>query len=128
MKLLESIKSMFVKTEYLDSENSLSKFQKGALETATYPKNVAILYTTLGLAGEAGEVANKVKKVIRDNKGKFTPELKLKIADEVGDVLWYAATLSHELGFNLEEIARMNKKKLDDRAKRGTISGSGDVR
>lgn len=107
---------------------TLNEYQVLALETANYPREHEVIYPTLGLAGEAGEVADKVKKVIRDKNGKFTDEIKFEIAKEIGDVLWYCATLSYDLGFNLEMIAEMNYAKLKSRKERGVISGNGDNR
>jgi NTP pyrophosphatase (non-canonical NTP hydrolase) len=80
------------------------------------------------MVGEAGEVADKVKKVIRDDHGIMTDEKKLEIAKELGDVLWYLAQLSTELGFALDKVAEMNIEKLYSRKERGVISGSGDNR
>ncbi len=74
---------------------TLNEYQRHALETAIYPAESRIVYPTLGLTGEAGEVADKVKKVIRDGHREFTPEKKAEIMKEIGDVLWYCATLSH---------------------------------
>ena len=97
-----------------------------------YPDGLlGLLYTTLGLAGEAGEVADKVKKIVRDNEdphADLSEEKKMELAKEIGDVLWYIATLSHELGFNLNHIATMNINKLLSRKKRNVIKGSGDNR
>ena len=107
---------------------NLNEYQDKAKETAKYPTEMGITYTTLGLTGEAGEVADKVKKIIRDNGGVLTQEKKLEIAKEVGDVLWYVAMLSAELGYTLNEIAWMNYNKLHSRAERGKIGGSGDNR
>lgn len=83
-------------------------------------------YLTLGLSGESGEVCNKFKKVIRDNKS--IDELKSELKSELGDVLWYLANLSAELGFSLQEIAELNLQKLEDRKSRDVLSGSGDNR
>ena len=80
------------------------------------------------MCGEAGEVADKVKKVLRDNNSEFTDEKKMEIAKEIGDVLWYCATLAHDLGYSLEEIAQMNYEKLRSRQLRGKLGGSGDNR
>lgn len=107
---------------------TLNEFQKGALETAVYPEDKRIVYPTLGLAGESGEVVEKVKKVFRDNNSEFTNEKKASIAMEIGDVLWYCATLANDLGFSLEEIGEMNHQKLHSRKERGVISGNGDNR
>ena len=106
----------------------LNEYQLRALETAQYPADKKIIYPTLGLSGEAGEVADKVKKVIRDNNEQFDSERKQAIAMEVSDVLWYVATLAHDLGYSLQEIAEMNYAKLKSRQERGKISGSGDNR
>jgi len=86
------------------------------------------IYPTLGLVGEAGEVAEKVKKVIRDKNGIFDNESKLGIQKELGDVLWYVSNLCTELNFNLEDVALQNLEKLKLRAAKGKISGSGDDR
>lgn len=106
----------------------LNDYQSKALETAAYPQEYKIIYPTLGLTGEAGEVSDKVKKVLRDNQCNFTDEKKKEIAKEIGDVLWYIATLSHDIGYTLEEIAEINNAKLSSRKERGKISGSGDNR
>lgn len=105
---------------------TLNEYQEKALETAVYP--LAIIYPALGMCGEAGEVADKVKKVIRDNNQDFTEEKKTEIAKEIGDVLWYCATLARDLGFSLESIAQMNYDKLKSRQVRGKLGGSGDNR
>ena len=109
-----------------EKELTLNQYQKMALETAIYPQ--PIIYPTLGLTGEAGEVSDKVKKVLRDNNSIFTEDKKTEIAKEVGDVLWYCATLSHDIGYTLEEIAQMNYDKLRSRQLRGKLHGSGDNR
>lgn len=110
---------------------TFNNYQTNASRTAFYPrvfKNQGLYYTGLGLAGEAGEVANKIKKVMRDNSGNLTDDMKSVIADELGDVLWYCAGIADELGVNLEDVAKNNIKKLQDRLNRGKISGSGDKR
>ena len=76
---------------------TLNEYQQHALETAIYPENRRIIYPTLGLTGEAGEVADKVKKVIRDAHEEFSDEKRLEIVKEIGDVLWYCATLARDL-------------------------------
>lgn len=106
----------------------LNQYQAAALTTAVYPEATRIIYPALGMAGEAGEVADKVKKVIRDNEQVFDNDRKTAIAYEVGDVLWYCATMAHDLGYTLEEIAQMNIQKLKSRQSRGKLSGSGDFR
>ena len=107
---------------------TLNEYQEHALETAIYPAESRIIYPTLGLTGEAGEVAEKVKKIIRDNHKEFTAEKKAEIMKEIGDVLWYCATLSHDLGYTLDEVAQTNVDKLRSRMERSKITGSGDNR
>ena len=105
---------------------NFNEYQKKARTTAIY-KN-PIIYPTLGLTGEAGEVADKVKKVLRDNDGQFHPAEAQRIAAEIGDVLWYCANLAQDLGFDLEGIAQANLNKLEYRKKMNKIQGSGDDR
>lgn len=105
---------------------TLNEYQQKALETAIYPS--PIIYPALGLSGESGEVADKVKKVLRDNNSNFSEEKKREIAMEVGDVLWYCATLTNDIGYTLDQVAKMNYEKLRSRQLRGKISGSGDNR
>lgn len=107
---------------------SLDDYQQTALSTAIYPHDREISYLALALCGEAGEVADKVKKVIRDKGGRFyQPDIR-SIANELGDVMWYAANLAHILGYKLSEIARLNNEKINGRLERGTIHGEGDLR
>ena len=107
---------------------TLNEYQKRALETAQYPQDKSIIYPTLGLTGESGEVADKVKKVLRDNNQEFDVEHREAIALELSDVLWYVATLANDLGYTLQEIAEMNYAKLKSRQERGKIKGNGDYR
>lgn len=109
-------------------EPTFNEYQEFTRETAIYPKETALQYLTLGLTGEAGEIANKVKKVIRDDNGQLTLEKATDIAKELGDVLWYLTRLSDELGIDLCVIAMDNLNKLESRKERGTIGGSGDNR
>ena len=106
----------------------LKEYQEATRETAVYPKEMAVYYCALGLIGEAGEIANKVKKVIRDSNSHISIERKKHIADEIGDVMWYVARLSDELGLSLEAIVNANITKLLDRKERGVLKGSGDSR
>ena len=104
-------------------------YQIGACDTAIFPKEKALEYLTLGLTGEAGEIANKVKKFIRDGASKEEYIAKrVEIGYEIGDVMWYCAVLAEELDMNLGHIMEKNLEKLADRKKRGKISGSGDNR
>lgn len=108
---------------------TLNEYQQDALKTAIYPSGYGVVYPVLGLTGEAGEVADKIKKIIRDNGGRFSEECHRRaIACELGDVMWYIAALAHELGYSLEEIASLNIQKLKDRRSRNKLGGSGDNR
>lgn len=102
---------------------NMNEYQTQAAKTAIYPASVQVLYPTLGLAGEAGEVANKVKKIVRD--GKLDKEA---IGSEIGDCLWYIAAICKDLGLKMEDVAQANLDKLRQRQERGTLSGSGDTR
>jgi len=94
-------------------------YQTEATTTAHYPNRLNNLeYPTLGLTGEAGEVANIVKKIQRDFNGELTDEIRLKLQDELGDVLWYISACADELGFTLQEIAEFNVQKLANRHKK----------
>ena len=104
----------------------LDEYQMRAESTAIYPNEYAIIYPALGLTGEAGEVADKVKKIIRDGNSDLF--YKDNIAKELGDVLWYVAILARDLGYSLEEIAQTNLDKLEDRKNRDMLKGSGDDR
>lgn len=117
-------------------EMTMNGYQRCALETAVYPMEYKTVYPALGMNGEAGEVADKVKKIIRDEKlvkdggGSLVlgEEQRRELAKEVGDVLWYVAVLAYDLGYNLDEIAKMNYEKLISRQQRGQLGGSGDNR
>jgi NTP pyrophosphatase (non-canonical NTP hydrolase) len=108
---------------------TFEEYQIEARKTAIYPnKDNNFIYPTLGLAGEAGEVAEKIKKVLRDNQGIVSEEKKIEITKELGDVLWYVANLSQELKISLEEVAQKNIEKLKSRQQRDELHGSGDNR
>jgi NTP pyrophosphatase (non-canonical NTP hydrolase) len=109
-------------------ELSLNQYQELAKSTAVFPEHMGIIYCALALGGESGEAQEKVKKVIRDSGGEFTPEKCEAIAMELGDVLWYLANLADQLGFKLSDVAQMNLDKLQSRKERGVIQGSGDAR
>ena len=106
----------------------IDTYQKEATKTAIYPEESKLIYPALGLCGEAGEVAEKVKKVFRDDKGKLSEVKRQQIAKELGDVLWYLSALADNLDMKLSTIAKKNIEKLKDRKKRGVIKGSGDNR
>ena len=107
----------------------LNDYQLSALVTAVYPNRGSnFAYPALGLAGETGEVADKLKKVIRDHDGVLTDPVRDAVAKEIGDVLWYVAVLAAELDYDLETIAQGNLDKLASRQQRGVLTGSGDNR
>ena len=108
--------------------SDLDMYQQVAKQTAIYPREQAIIYPTLGLTGEAGEVANKVKKIIRDDGNKINESLVQEISAEIGDCLWYISVLADDIGIKLSDIANSNLIKLENRKKKGTIHGSGDKR
>lgn len=135
----------------VDDYYSLNEYQNDAVGTAIYPARGACggaIYCALKLAGEAGEVSEKVGKALRDDGFMFgidenvevdpadpwggakwfTPERREDIAKELGDVLWYVAAMADELGYKLSDICHMNVAKLKDRANRGVLKGSGDNR
>lgn len=106
-----------------DEKMAMNDYQKQAFTTAT-AESQNIYYMTMGMCGEAGEIANKVKKVMRDGKQLDLEDIK----HELGDVLWYVAGLATVLGIDLEEVAQANLDKLKSRKERGVIGGSGDNR
>jgi NTP pyrophosphatase (non-canonical NTP hydrolase) len=107
----------------------LSDYQRRSRATAVYPDAGSNLtYPALGLCGEAGETAEKVKKVIRDDAGVLTDERREALAAELGDVLWYLAQLATEAGLELDAIAEQNLDKLLSRQRREVLQGSGDAR
>lgn len=104
-------------------------YQEKSRKTALYPnigKN--FVYPVIGLAGETGEVSEKIKKVIRDKNGVIDDDTREAIKKELGDVLWYVSQLATELGLSLDDIAENNIEKLYSRFERGTINGNGDNR
>ncbi len=104
-------------------------YQQQSRKTAIYPNmGKDLIYPTLGLVGEAGEIAEKVKKMIRDDGGKLTAERRDLLKKELGDVLWYLAQLCTELGFDMDEVANHNLEKLFSRKDRGKLGGDGDTR
>ncbi len=104
-------------------------YENLAGQTAIFPEDKALEYLALGMTSEAGEVAGKVKKLIRDGEDVEGFEMKkLAIASEIGDVLWYCAMMAKEVGVPLNDIMKENLKKLHGRKERGTLQGSGDNR
>jgi NTP pyrophosphatase (non-canonical NTP hydrolase) len=107
---------------------TINEYQSEANATAIYPDSSSLTYPALGLAGEAGEICNKVKKIIRDEGGTVSEEKRNALIDELGDVFWYLAAIAKDLKVTLDEVARRNIEKLSSRQKRGKIGGSGDNR
>lgn len=107
---------------------TLNDFQNECMRTAIYPIDRALEYTVLGLTSEAGEVAGKVKKIIRDKGGKLNVEDRQALAIELFDCAWYVAEAARALGYSLEAVAQMGLDKLHDRARRNKIQGEGDYR
>lgn len=107
---------------------TLNEYQEAALKTAIYPNDGKINYLALAICGEAGELADKVKKVLRDKNGNYTEADKRALALELGDTMWYAANLAGALGFTMSEIAELNIGKIAGRVERGTLHGAGDNR
>jgi len=106
-------------------------YQKWTAKTAIYPGKGEFLgkvYTITGMLGEAGEVAEKFKKQIRDKDGKFDDEFVEALKGELGDVLWYIAAIATEFGLNLQNVVEHNCEKLESRMQRGKLGGSGDNR
>jgi NTP pyrophosphatase (non-canonical NTP hydrolase) len=103
-----------------------NEYQREAINTAVYPKLNGLTYAVLGLVGESGEVAEKMKKMMRD--GIPLEDVKRDIGYELGDVLWYLANLANEIGMTLEEVATRNLLKVRDRTERHKIHGNGDYR
>jgi NTP pyrophosphatase (non-canonical NTP hydrolase) len=105
------------------------KYQKESRKTAEYQgKDKSYVYPLMGLAGETGEVIEKIKHVFRDKNNKFDADSRKEIAKEMGDVLWYLAQLATELGISIDQVAEDNIIKLQSRQKRGKILGRGDNR
>ena len=105
---------------------NFNEYQKHARSTAVYPEDYKVVYRALGLCGEAGEVAEKVKKTVRGDSS--LNEVSGNIAGELGDVLWYLAILADDLGITLDQIAHWNVAKLNRRWRKNKIKGDGDNR
>ena len=108
---------------------NFTDYQTKSRLTAKYPAiGHAVIYPTLGLTNEAGEVAGKIKKIFRDKYGLISEADREALKSELGDVLWYLSQVATELGLSLDEIAEHNLRKLLDRQARGKIQGDGDDR
>ena len=130
MQKLEEEARKYMQDKIVIEEVMTAEFyEMKAGQTAIFPKYKALEYLALGLTSEAGEVAGKVKKLIRDGEDVEGFELKkIAIASEIGDVLWYCAMMAKEVGVPLNDIMKDNLKKLHGRKVRGTLHGSGDNR
>ena len=126
MSKLENEVKQWMKERYKDMD--VNVYQEKAVATAIYPETHKITYPALGMAGEAGEVANKVKKIIRDGKKSLPDDWQQQLASEIGDVLWYCAALARDLDMSLATIMAANLDKLKARQEQGTLGGSGDKR
>ena len=115
---------------------SFDEYQQKSSETAVYPTTfedvphefAGILYCAMGLAGEAGEFLDKVKKIFRNNNGQISDSQREELIKELSDTMWYQAQLAKNLGITLGEVAEINLKKLADRKNRGVLKGAGDNR
>lgn len=112
---------------------NISDYSERAITTllgdhATTDMDASLISQVFGLVGESGEVAEKFKKLIRDNAGRITNEDKKEIIKELGDILWYINSVSHLLGYSLEDVAKINLEKVLSRKERGVTAGSGDNR
>ena len=108
---------------------TFEEYQKLSRKTAIYPdKDNNFVYPTLGLTGEAGEVSEKIKKVLRDDNGIVDGLKRQEIKKELGDVLWYLSQIATELDLSLDDIATFNVEKINSRQERNKISGDGDNR
>jgi NTP pyrophosphatase (non-canonical NTP hydrolase) len=129
------MRDLFEIMDEADMNMTLDEYETEAMNTAIYPGH--LIYPLLGLQGEVGELSEKVKKYFRDTTEEMelddpvvemSAELREDLAREAGDVLWYLTALVNDLGYDLEEVAAMNLKKLADRQERGQLQGSGDDR
>ena len=110
------------------SMDSLEGYQQFVRSTKAYDSEYNLVYPVLGLANEAGEVAGKLKKIMRDESGQMSEENFYAIVAELGDVAWYLTAVADDLGITISDIFYENYKKLSSRKARGVIKGSGDNR
>ena len=123
----ELLKSMDINLFQNSDPETFAWYQDISM-SKSYGVGQPIIYPALKLNGEAGEVAEKIGKILRDNNGIFTPELKIEIMKELGDVLWYVTAVATDMGYNLSDVAKINVEKILDRRARKVTSGSGDNR
>lgn len=105
-----------------------NEYQARAANLNLCPEEFRLIHSILGLAGEAGEVAEKFKKLYRDRRGVMDEAFKVEIKKELGDILWYVSDVGTNLGIDLQQIADYNIEKLESRKQRGKLTGSGDNR
>jgi NTP pyrophosphatase (non-canonical NTP hydrolase) len=114
------------------AEMTFEEYTKRALSTAQFDPSLGLIYPALGIAGESGEFVDKIKKEVRNNGNRFgnsmSPEVRLEMVKELGDILWYINQAADQLGYNLQEVAAINIRKLEDRRKRNAIKSEGDNR
>jgi NTP pyrophosphatase (non-canonical NTP hydrolase) len=125
---MNNMEDMFIKAEINERKDIINTVQQDMIKTAVYGEGNKITYPTLGLCGEAGEVAEKVKKVLRDKGGIFSEETKQEIGKELGDVIWYVSALANDLGLTLYDVIELVLAKLRSRNERNLIHGEGDNR
>ena len=118
---------LVIAPEFIDHLDT-DRYQFESRTTAIYPEDQGMAYETIGLASEAGEVCNKIKKIIRDDGGEITDEKRSQIMGELGGTFWYMARLCDRFGFRMSDVMRHNLDQLLDRQKRGKLQGSGDDR
>lgn len=114
--------------EYQKQAHTFADYSKPICKGLSFSNSAEYTYPALGLAEEAGEVAGKFAKAVRDESGFISDERKEAIKKELGDVCWFVAELSTLMGFSLEDVMQGNIDKLTDRKARGVIKGSGDNR
>ena len=107
---------------------TFKEYQDSARKTSNYSDKYRLLYPAMGLAGEAGEVANKIQKLMRDKDMILDEDDRLSLAKELGDCLWFISAMADDLEYDIEDIAKINIEKLASRYSRGLIGGSGDNR
>lgn len=121
-------KNLYNETGLVKPVKYIDDYQGIAVSTAIYPREMKGVYPVLGLSGEVGEVAEKVKKIYRDKNGEFSNNDIIEIKKELGDIMWYIANMAEDLGISLYDIINTNVYKILSRQKRNQISGNGDNR
>jgi NTP pyrophosphatase (non-canonical NTP hydrolase) len=125
---LKEVARLCVGDSHITDELTFNEYSCEAIKTAICPKDMDILYPLIGLTGETGEVAEKIKKVYRDNDGYFDPLVRMEILKELGDCLWYINKMCIDLGFTFEDCALFNLDKIRKRKEQDKLHGNGDNR